>query len=66
MEYLNPVYIKNRLVREYTEMSNTRRIIYAVLLLASIVTVTLLLTGTWDPFAVETGSKNIVKKPTTP
>jgi hypothetical protein len=66
MEFLNPVYIKNRIVREYTEMSNARRIVYAVLLLVSAVVVTLLLTGVWDPFAVETGSKNIVKKPTTP
>jgi uncharacterized membrane protein YiaA len=66
MEFLNPAYLKNRIVREYTEMSNTRKIVYAVLLLASAITVTLLLTGTWDPFAVETGSKNIVKKPTTP
>lgn len=45
----------NRLKTEFAGLSNTKRIAYGVGLAAAIIIAALLLSGVWDPAAVETG-----------
>lgn len=60
LEYFTPTYIKNRISREFTEMSKTRKIVYAVVFVVLIGTAAYMLIA--DPFAVHTGVTKIVKK----
>lgn len=60
LQYLNPIYIKNRIVREFTEMSKARKITYAVVFLVLIGLSVYFIAA--DPFSVHTGTTTIVKK----
>jgi len=61
MEFLKPSYIKNRISREFGDMSRTRKIVYAVTFVVLIAGAVLLLSGVWQPFAIQT-TQHIGKK----
>jgi hypothetical protein len=54
--------LKHRLSRELDEMPTWKKIAYSVGLVAAVVVAVLLLSGTWQPFAVTTGAVHIAKK----
>jgi hypothetical protein len=54
-------WINNRKL-EIDRMPNWKRIAYSVGIVASIVIAVLLLSGTWEPFAVSTTPIHIAKK----
>lgn len=54
--------LKYRLAREFDEMPTWKRIAYGVGIVAAIVIAVLLLSGTWEPFAVQTGATHLDKK----
>lgn len=54
--------LKYRLAREIDEMPTWKRIAYSVGLVAAITVAVLLLSGTWEPFAVSTGATKIANK----
>lgn len=54
--------LKHRLAREYDEMPTWKKIAYSVGIVAAIVVAVLLLSGTWQPFAVSTTPVHIAKK----
>lgn len=54
--------LKNRLAREYDEMSSFKKIAYSIGIVASIAVAVLLLSGVWEPFAVQSSTTVIPKK----
>ena len=53
--------LQYRLAREIDEMPTWKRIAYSVGLVGAIVSAVLLLSGTWEPFAVSTGTVEVQK-----
>lgn len=49
----------NRMKTEFEAMSTRRRMVYGIALGVAIVIAGLLLTGVWDPAAVETGVSTV-------
>lgn len=45
----------NRMKTEFEAMSSRRRMVYGVALGLAVIVAALLLTGVWDPMAVDTG-----------
>lgn len=54
--------LKYRLAREFDDMPTWKRVAYGIGIVGAIAVAVLLLSGTWEPFAVQTGASKIATK----